>query len=232
MTVGFPDWSRTVNQGGQQLGSFFGQKGSDPTTGIMDCLGFAYLTVQVNDTNNVNHFSIVVTWYADSGGTNIVTTSTFVPVPGSNITYQLPLVSRYARVTCSHQVFGDTENVGCITFGSNVATEQAIAGPQGEPFMAFSGSISANAAVTINAQYTYWGPACVAASNENGNTWAMQINYFDIGTASWVIAYNLQGSSHGPDTALRISLPSCPVQMVLTNTGAASSHLHGAVILG
>lgn len=219
-------------QGGQQLGSFFGQKGNDPTTGIIDCIGFAYLTLQVGDTGNVHNFSIVITWYSDSGGTNIVNTSTIVPVPGSNVSYQIDLVSRYARVTESHQIFGDTENIGGIVFGSNVQVQGSITGPQGLPLISFSGSLGPGANSTINALYTTWGPATLAASNESGNTWAVQINYYDITSATFKILVNVQGSAHGADVVLRISLPACPIQMVITNVGGSAAILDGTVTLG
>lgn len=214
------------------MGSFFGQKGNDPTTGIMDCIGFSYITLQVGDTGNVHFFSIVITWFSDKGGTNIVNTSTIIPVPGSNASYQIDLVSRYALVTVSHQVFGDTEQVGGIVFGSNVQAAQAITGPQGEPFISFHGSLAAGAAATINALYVQWGPATLAASNQSGNTWAVQINYYDIGSATFKILVNVQGSTHGADAVLRMSLPSCPIQMVITNLGGAAAVLHGTVTLG
>lgn len=232
MTVGFPDWSRTVNQGGQQLGGFFGQKGTDPTTGVMDCLGFAYLTVQVGDAGNVHNFSVVVTWYSDKNGTNIVNTSTIVPVPGSNLSYQIDLVSRYARVTASHQVFGDTENIGAIVFGSNVQVYGAIVGPQAFPFMMFDGTIGAGASTTVSALYTYWGRATVSVSDELDSLWNTEIQYYDIGSATFRRLLFLDGSQYSAGAIVPFSLPPCPVRMKINNNSTASGTLHANVSLG
>jgi len=230
MTVGFPDWSRTVNQGGQQLGSFFGQKGNDPTTGIMDCLGFAYLTVQIGDKNNVHYFSIVVTWYSDSGGTNIVGTSVFVPVPGSIQPFQVPLVSRYARVTCSHQVFGDTENVGCIVFGSNVVTNDIAGSLAGGPFIVNSGTVPATSSVSVNALYMFNGTATMYVYTDIATTCVVQIEYYNINNASWtaLAKWDLPGSAFNDYRQLQ--LPACPIRISCYNNSATARSFTGILV--
>lgn len=230
MTVDFTDWARTVNQGGQQLGSFFGHKGNDPTTGVMDCLGFAYITVEIGDAGNVNNFSIVVTWYSDSGGTNIVGTSVFVPVPGSVVPVQVPLVSRYARVTCSHQVFGDTENVGCITFGSNVITRDVAGSQQGGPFIINSGTVAAASSIPINANNTYSGPATMYVYTDNGNKCVVQIEFYNINSASWVALakWHLPGSAF--DDYRRVNLPPCPVRITCYNNDSVAHDFTGILV--
>ena len=219
-------------QGGQQLGSFFGQKGNDPTTGIMDCIGFAYLTLQVGDTGNVHNFSIVITWYSDSGGTNIVNTSTIVPVPGSNVSHQIDLVSRYARVTESHQIFGDTENIGGIVFGSNVQVQGSITGPQGSPFMVINATLAVGASSTVNALYTAWGPASLAISDSLDSNWTAEINYYDIASASFKRLVHVEGSQFGGANVIPVSLPSAPVQLVIHNVSTAAATVNGTVTLG
>ena len=232
MSIGYPDFSRTQAQAGNQLGSFFGQKQNDPTTGVMDDIGYAYLTMQVNDTGNIHNFQMTITWYDDHGATNIVNTSQFVPVPGSNISYQIPVVSRYVRVTVSHQVALDTEVVGGIVYGSNVLTPQAIVGPQFRPFMTTSISVAAGGNVMINALYTYWGPATFYASTSSGTAYAAQINYYDMAFAAFKTLISLNGATHGADVISRISLPPCPVQMVLINNDSVARTLVGTVTLG
>lgn len=230
MTVGFPDWSRTVNQGGQQLGSFFGQKGTDPTTGIMDCLGFAYITVEIGDKNNVHNFSVVVTWYSDSGGTNIVGSSVFVPVPGSILPYQVPLVSRYARVTCSHQVFGDTEVIGCITFGSNVVTENIASSQSGNPAIINSGSVGAASSVKVAAQFMYSGVGTMFIYTDTANLCVVQLEFFNINSASWVALrkWDLPAAAYNDNQ--RISLPACPLRIGCYNNDSAAHTFTGILV--
>ena|SRR5579872_3379012 len=232
MTVGFQDWSRTVNQGGQQLGGFFGQKGTDPTTGIMDCLGFAYLTIEIGDAGNVNYFSIVVTWYSDSGGTNIVGTSTFVPVPGSIQPFQIPLISRYARVTCSHQVFGDTERVGCITFGSNVVTNSIAGSLASGPLILNTGSVPATSSVFVNAQYVSAGPATLYVYTNSANNCVVGLEYYDIGTASFRQLYNDYLGGVVSSEIFQVSLPAAPVRIGCYNNDAAAHTFTGILVTG
>jgi len=229
VTVGFPDWSRTVNQGGFQEGSFFGQKGTDPTTGVMDCLGFAYLTIEVGDKNNVHNFSIVVTWYSDFQGINIVGTTVFSPVPGSVIPVQVPLVARWARVTCSHQVFGDTENVGCIVFGSNVQTVDIAGAQQTAPFIVGSATVNASSSQFFPALYTRPGPCVVTIYTDVGTNCVVQLEYFDIGSASWKALRKWHLTAGVNDTDSRLSLPSCPARIGLYNNDTVAHTLTGIV---
>lgn len=232
MTVGFPDWSRTVNQGGQQLGSFFGHKGNDPTTGIMDCLGFAYITVEIGDNGNVHNFSIVVTWYSDSGGTNIVGSSVFVPVPGSVLPYQVPLVSRYARVTCSHQVFGDTENVGCIVFGSNVVTTNIAGSQSGNPAIVNSGSFAAASQNFQLAQFMYAGRGQMYVYTDTALNCVVQLEYFDINSASWKPLRKWHLSNSIFETNVDVVLPACPLRIGCYNNDAAAHTFTGILVTG
>lgn len=232
MTVGFPDWSRTSMEGGQQLGSFFGQKGNDPTTGIMDCIGFAYLTVEIGDAGHVHNFSIVVTWYSDQGGTNIVGTTVWCPVPGSVIPRQVPAVSRYARVTCSHQVFGDTETVGCIAFGSNVVVTDIAGSQQGNPFIVNSGSFGAATQNFVNALYTYSGQASMYVYTDTALNCVVQIEYFDINSASWkvLLKYHLTNAIFEKTDTVR--LPACPIRIGCYNNDAAAHTFTGILVTG
>lgn len=232
MTIGFPDWSRTSMEGGQQLGSFFGQKGNDPTTGIMDCIGFAYLTVEIGDAGNVHNFSIVVTWYSDSGGTNIVGTTVWAPVPGSVIPRQVPVVSRYALVTCSHQVFGDTENVGCITFGSNVVVEDIAGSQQTNPFIINSGSVGAASSVAVNGLYTYSGLATIYIYTDTANKCVIQIEFYNINTASWWALAKWDLPAAAFNDYRQVHLPPCPVRIVCYNNDTAAHTFTGILVTG
>jgi|SRR5581483_9087827 len=230
MTIDFPDWSRTVNQGGQELGGFFGHKGNDPTTGIMDCLGFAYITIEIGDAGNVHYFSIVVTWYSDQAGTNIVGTSVFVPVPGSIQPFQIPLVSRWARVTCSHQVFGDTENVGCKTFGSNVVTNGVDASLSGGPLIVNSGSVPGPGSVFINAQYVHQGAATLYVYTNSANACVVGLEYYDIGTASFRELYNDYLGAVTSSEIFNVSLPPAPVRIGCYNNDSAAHTFTGILV--
>lgn len=232
MTVGFPDWSRTVNQGGQQLGSFFGHKGNDPTTGIMDCLGFAYLTVEIGDSGNVHNFSIVVTWYSDSGGTNIVGSSVFVPVPGSVLPYQIPLVSRYARVTCSHQVFNDSENIGCIVFGSNVVTTNIAGSQSGNPFIVNSGTLAGATNAFVNALYMYSGNATLSWYTDGANLCVVQLEYFDITSASWKVYRKVHLASGFQEGSAQLHIPACPIRIGNYNVDSVAHTFTGILVVG
>ncbi len=232
MTVGFPDWSRTVNQGGQQLGGFFAQKGTDPTTGVMDCLGFAYLTIEIGDAGNVHNFSVVVTWYSDSGGTNIVGTTVFVPVPGSVLPYQVPLVSRYGRVTVSHQVFGDTERVGCIAFGSNVVVEDIAGSQQTAPFIVNSGAFGATSQNFVNALYMYHGPATFSWYTDTATNCVIQIEYFDIGSASWKVYVKKHLAAGFQEGTMPVYLPPSPVRIGCYNNDSAAHTFTGILVTG
>ena len=219
-------------QGGQQLGSFFGQKGNDPTTGIMDCIGYAYLTVEIGDAGHVHNFSIVVTWYSDSGGTNIVNTTVWCPVPGSVISRQIPLVSRYARVTCSHQVFGDTENVGCIAFGSNVVV-QDIAGPQqGNPFIVNSGTLAASTNSFVNALYMYTGNATLSWYTDGANLCVVQVEYFDINSATWKAYVKKHLAAGFVEGTAQIHLPACPIRIGNYNVDTVTHTFTGILVTG
>lgn len=219
-------------QGGQQLGSFFGQKGNDPTTGIMDCIGFAYLTVEIGDAGHVHNFQIVVTWYSDSGGTNIVGTTVWAPTPGSVIPRQVPVVSRYARVTCSHQVFGDTENVGCITFGSNVSVEDIAGAQQTNPFIVNSGSFGAASQNFVNALWTYSGPACFYWYTDTANNCVIQVEYFDLNSASWKVLLKKHLGASVIEGAQPMNLPPCPVRIGCYNNDAAAHTFTGILVTG
>lgn len=232
MSIGYPDYSRTQAEAGNQLGSLFGQKQTDPTTGIMDDIGYAYLTVQINDTGNVHNFTVVITWYADNVGSNIVNTSQFVPVPGSNISYQIPVVARYVRVTISHQVALDTEVVGSLTFGSNVATPEAITGPKAGPFIFNSQSVAANSNVSVAALYTYWGPATFSWTKDTSGAFVIQLEYFDMNTATWLPLYKVHLSVLPLDGAWSVSIPPNPVRVTLYNQTAAAASFTGIVIIG
>lgn len=232
MSIGYPDYSRTQAEAGNQLGSYTGQKQTDPTTGVMDAIGYAYLTIQVNDTGNVNHFSMIITWYSDNAGTNIINTSQFVPVPGSNVAYQVPAVSRYARVTASHQVALDTEVVSGVVFGSNVRTEGAITGPKANPFIFNQGSVAGGGTQFVNALYTYWGPAVFSWEISGVANCTVTIEYFDINTASFRILYwEFMNVSPIAD-ARRVSIPPNPIRVGLYNNTGGALIMQGAVCLG
>lgn len=219
-------------QGGQQLGSFFGQKGNDPTTGIMDCIGFAYLTVEIGDAGNNHNFSIVVTWYSDSGGTNIVGTTVWAPVSGSVIARQIPVVSRYARVTCSHLVFGDTENVGCITFGSNVSVEDIAGAQQTNPFIVNSGSVAAASNANAYGLYTYSGPATMYVYTDTANKCVIQIEFFDMNNATWTALAKWHLPAAVFEDYRRISLPPCPIRIACYNNDTVAHTFTGILVTG
>jgi hypothetical protein len=231
MSVGYPDYSRTQAEAGNQLGSFFGQKQTDPTTGIMDCIGYAFLTIQVNDTANVHHFAVDITWYGDKAGTNIVNTSDFVPTPGSNISYQIPSVARYGRVTISHQVGGDTEVVGGLVFGSNVQVATAIVGPKSGPLINASATLGAGASQSFNALYTVWGAAVLYGSTSSGSSYVVQLMYYDLVTASFKVLVSLNGVTVGTGFAARVALPPNPIQVTIINTDTVTRTVIGELCL-
>jgi hypothetical protein len=232
MTIGYPDFSRTQAAAGNNLGSYFGQKQTDPTTGVMDAIGYQYLTIQVNDTNNVNHFAMIITWYDDHGATNIVNTSQFVPVPGSNLSYQIPVVSRYVRVTASHQVALDTEVIGGIVYGSNVLTSQAITGPKSGPFIFNSQNVPATTNLFVNALYTYWGAATFVWFKDVAGAFVVQLEYFDMNTAAFVPLYKVHLNVSAIEGAMRVSLPPNPMRVGLYNLTAGAATFTGAGVLG
>ena len=219
-------------QGGQQLGSFFGQKGNDPTTGIMDCIGYAYLTVEIGDAGHVHNFQIVVTWYSDSGGTNIVGTTVWAPVPGSVIPRQVPVVSRYGRVTCSHQVFGDTETVGCVTFGSNVVVEDIAGSQQTNPFIVNSATVNATSSVFVNALYMYAGLATMYVTTGGANNCVVQIEYFDMNTASWKALAKWFLTASASNDYRMLHLPACPIRVGLYNNDTVAHTFSGILVTG
>lgn len=231
MSVGYPDYSRTQAQAGNQLGSFFGQKGNDPATGRMDCIGYAYLTVGIDDANNVHNYTVVVTFYDDFGLTNIIGTRQLVPVPGQRFPYQVPVISRYAVATCSHIVFGDTEVIGCIVYGSNIPVKNIGDSQGGQPFLSSNSSVAAGATVTVPALFTYDGLAILSAGTSSGTAFFVQINYYSLLTASFVQMVVLTGAGSGSDFTAQIALPPCPVNMVLHNSDTVARTLFGTVVL-
>lgn len=232
MTYGYPDYSRISEQAGRQLGSFFGTKGSDPTTGVMDCIGYAYLTIEIGDNGNVHNFQVIVTWYSDHAGTNIVNTSSIGHMPGSVLSYQIPAVSRYARVTISHLVFGDTENVGGIAFGSNVQVSGAIVGPQAQPFIYAQGTFGAATNNFFVANYTYWGPATLTWYTDAGNKCVVQLEYFSYITAGWNVIAKAHLGSATTEGYTRVSLPPAPVRLGLYNVDTVAHTFAGVLCLG
>lgn len=232
MSIGYPDYSRTQAEAGNQLGSFFGQKGNDPATGRMDCIGYAYLTAGVDDASNVHNYTIVATFYDDFNLTNIIGTRTIAPIPGTRFPYQIPVISRYAIVTCSHIVFGDTENIGCIVYGSNVPLVNIGDAQNGFPFMHFIGGINAGATATVNPLAVHEGPATLYASTSSGQSYAAEMQYYDLSVASYLTLQSLNGAVHGADLCIRISLPPCPVRLVLHNNDAAARTITASVTLG
>lgn len=232
MAIDYPDFSRVQSEAGQQLGSFLGQKQNDPTTGVMDCIGYAYLTIEIGDKLNVHNFTVVVTWYSDRGGTNILNTSTIGHVPGSVISYQIPAVSRYARVTASHVVFGDTEMVGCIVNGSNVVVPNTIVGPQIEPFIRNSATVNAASSQFINALFTTWGPATFSWFTDEGTSCVIQVEYFTYITATFVPLHKVHLPAGVSEGSLRISLPPNPTRVGLYNNAGVAKTFTGTVTLG
>jgi hypothetical protein len=231
MSFGYPDYSRTQAEAGNLLGSFLGTKGTDPTTGIMDCLGYAYLTVQVGDKNNVNHFTMIVTWYSDRAGTNIVNTSQFAPVPGSVVSYQIPAVSRYVQVVAQHQVFADPETVGGIVYGSNVQVQSSIVGPQTGPLIYASAALGAGANQSFDALYTVWGAAVLHGSTSSGTAYVIQISYFDLNTASFKVIVSFNGATVGTGFAVAVALPPNPIRVTIINTDSVARTVIGALCL-
>jgi hypothetical protein len=227
MSIGYPDYSRTQAEAGNQLGSFFGQKQTDPSTGVMDAIGYAFLTIQIGDTNgNVHHFDAVITWYSDHGATNIVNTSDFAPVPGSNVSYQIPVVSRYVNVTMSHQVALDTENVGGIVFGSNVQVSTDIVGPKSGPFIMISQSVPATTNVFSSALYTKWGPATLSWFTNTIANCVIQLEYYDIVTAGFIPLVKIFLATAPTYGVTYVNLPPNPMRVGLYNLTA------GAVTFG
>lgn len=233
MSIGYPDYSRTQAEAGNQLGSFFGQKQTDPSTGVMDAVGYAFLTIQIGDTGgNVHHFDAVITWYSDHGATNIVNTSDFAPVPGSNVSYQIPVVSRYVNVTMSHQVALDTETVGGIVFGSNVQVANAIVGPKSGPFIANSQSVPATSSAFVNALYTYWGPATLSWFIAAATNVVVQLEYYDLVTAAFQPLCKVFLSAAPLYGNQRISIPPNPMRVGLYNNSAGAVSFGGMVSIG
>lgn len=232
MSIGYPDYSRTQAEAGNQLGTYNGQKQNDPTTGIIDCVGYAYLTINVNDFGNINHFTMIITWYSDHGGVVIVNTSQFAPVPGSNVPYQVPVVSRYVQVLAQHQVFGDTEVVSGVVFGSNVVTPSAIVGPKVGPFIYSSHALGAGGNQSDSAPYTYWGPATLYGSTSSGFAFVVQLSYFDMNTASFKVIASLNGTSSNIGFAVRVSLPPNPVELTVINTDSVARTVIGSLCIG
>lgn len=222
MSYGYPDYSRTQSQASNNLGSYFGTKGSDPTTGRLDCLGYAYLTIALDDQGNSHFFTSVVTFYDDFGLTNIVSTSTWIIVPGSRQSYQIPVTGRYCQVVCSHIIFGDTENIGCLVYGSNNHVPD-ISGPQrGQPFMIFGGSLGASSNIIVPAQTTYQGGAVLAGSTDSGTKWFAQIEYFNLVTASFSVLTKHNQALATASEVDTVALPPCPVRINVFNFDAVA----------
>lgn len=232
MSVGYPDYSRTQAEAGDQLGSFFGQKGNDPATGRMDCIGYAYLTLGVDDVGSFNYYTIVVTFYDDFGMTNIIGTRALTPVPGARFPYQVPVISRYAIVTCSHIVFGDTGLIGCIVYGSNIPVVNIGDAQGGQPFIYTSASLGTGASSTVNALFVHEGPATLYAGTASGSTYVVRLLFYNTGIAAFSRILDTDGLVEGRVFVKRISLPPCPVQLTLINTDSVTRTLTGAVILG
>lgn len=232
MSIGYPDYSRTQAEAGNQLGGFFGQKGNDPATSRMNCVGYSNLTIAIDDAGNVHNYTVVVTFYDDFGLTNIIGTRTLTPVPGTRFPYQVPVISRYAIVTCSHITFADPENIGCLVYGSNIPVINIGDAQGGQPFIHFSGNVNAGIITTISALYVHEGPATLHIDTSSGSSYYIIMNYFDLATAAFVRLLVLYGANHGQDVTTRVSLPPCPVQVVFANQDAAARTMTVSVTLG
>lgn len=232
MPIGYPDYARTASQSGNSLGGFLAAKGTDPSTGLVDCIGYGYLDVCMDDGASANHYEVVITFYLERGLINVVTTQSVLPVPGRKQVFHVPIVTRYCTVTVSHIVANDPDLVACNVFGSNVQDNQFSYTQQGVPFVTISQSIAAAGNTNVDAVFTYGGPAMLAVTTSSGSAWFAQIMYYSLASASLQILVQVNGATQGQSFFGPVNLPSCPVRLVVANTDTVARTLNASVVLG
>lgn len=232
MPVGYPDYARTASQSGNTLGGFLGQKGNDPSTGLVDCLGYGYLDVCMDDGASAHNYEVVVTFYLERGLVNLVVSQSFLPVPGRKQMFHVPVITRYCTVTVSHIIAADPDQVACNVFGSNVQENQFAFTQQGVPFLWTRTLLGAGASTSVDAVFTAYGPATLSCNTDSGSAWFAQINYYSLVTASFQLLLEMDGAAVGQSGIASVSLPSCPLRLTVSNRDTVNRTLTASVNLG
>lgn len=230
-TTGFRDWARVSEQAGTQLQYIHGvQINTDPTTGIFDTTGYAYLTTTVVATASAI-FAVEYTWYQDEAGTIPLCTRIWVPVVASSTTKQTPVISRWVKITMFWYLNGGTETPQMLVFGCNDAAGLFGGEQQAYPFIYDGSTIGASGTSTTQAGVTYEGSAVWSVTQGSTNKWYAQLQFYNTNTFAWTAFAFMFGSIVGIGGIQSVALPPAPIQQVIVNQDTVSHAFFASLCL-
>lgn len=221
---GYPDYQRVNAQSGDIILLENISTGGSYQSPIQDAHGYGYLILSCNTIAGSAYFTQGIEWYgADSLSTQL-SVFLWTPTPNGQQSIQIPVVSRYFRLTQTLISGPTTDNPLTAVFGCNVPANPSINSQPAAPFLRFQGSVAASSSVTVNAGTTIQGAASITMADNSNSQWELVVNYYDWPSASWQNLAVFFGSAFGQSMNGVIGLPPAPIRVMVDNTDSAAAH--------
>jgi len=224
MTVnpGYPDYARTVSQSGVQLAFNGLSKNAGHTIGVLDCLGFAFINIEIQDFANPGNTTVKVDWLSAASAGLITGSQYFTPVPACNMTIQLPTLSRYCNINISTVGAGQSGTTNYFVYGNNQPSSKLFTSEVAAPLIYASQSVNAAATLTVTATQFATGPATWTVFDNQAATFLGTILYFDASTNAFRPLAFMDSGTVGVSGIVKLSIPPAPIQLQFQNQGGAA----------
>lgn len=217
MTTGYQDFGRTVQTNVLPLlvvNQVVGGSNVLPAEYVGD-IGFIDVFADTAGLND--HYSIGLRWWDNANETTYAGQDNFVTGPGMETGIQYKARGRYLSAIVANNDATDVNPVQVYFRGSNAQARVNAGNQQAAPIAWTDQTVNASSTVFVNATTVVPGPATLAVQHNTNNTWACELQFWNVAARAWQRFAHWDASSAGQSLITGVTLPAAPVRIALIN---------------
>lgn len=231
LNTGYPDYQRLSAQAGDLLGAWQPVIDGSQTIGTLDCHGYGYLDISVNDLGGSAYFTVQIIFDTAATGGVEAASFEFMPTPGGEQTLQFPVISRYCHIVVTWISGPTTDQPAVLAFGCNAIAPNRMTSQPSAPFIPFIPTVAAGGKATYMGTTTVQGGAVIAITASVSDKWSAYIKYFDAPTAQFQNYIEMFGASFGMSTIQTIAIPPSAWSIEIDNNDTVTQLFHISVTM-
>lgn len=233
MSVGYPDYVRRVQQAGIPIIDVNQVVGAAPYNGTRQFVaGYNWLDLFIDTSFLTNHYYIQLFFYDDPVTTKIIAQPFWIFDAGILNNISIPVAGQWVRIYAAAYEGTDVNPLVIHVRSNPVRHLPADVYSGGVALMYVNQSVAAAATFDTPTAGTHPGPATWALHHGTDNTWTASLQFWDFVSGTWKTFISVEGSDYGKSILQKVTLPTNPVRMEMTNNSAGNRTFIGSLITG
>jgi hypothetical protein len=229
MTVGYPDWGRSVQANTLPLivvNQVVHGNVPSPLTYLGD---IGYIDIVATTFNLADFYVVNLNWWDDANGLTFAGEDSFTCMPNAENAMQFKVRGRYLGLVIDNNQSTDLLPIVVYARGTNSGVLLQHGRQFNGPLIRIDQGINAGAGVTVAAPTIAPGPGVLSVHQGNNNLYEAELQSYLTNAGGWQRFLHVNGVTDGQSSIRSVILPAAPVRLVLTNTDTVLRTLWGAL---